>query len=109
MATSEFDPIALARAEAIDTAHEPEDVGEFVTSEAHDDGVTDFRFEALMKGYEGWQWSVTLYHDVELDHWTIDESSLIPTDKALLPPKWVPWKDRLLPSDLSVTDRHSGG
>lgn len=49
MATSEFDPIALARAEAIDTAHEPEDVGEFVTSEAHDDGVTDFRFEALMK------------------------------------------------------------
>ena len=104
MATSEFDPIALARAEAIDTAHEPEDVGEFVTSEAHDDGVTDFRFEALMKGYEGWQWSVTLYHDVELDHWTIDESSLIPTDKALLPPKWVPWKDRLLPSDLSVTD-----
>lgn len=27
-----------------------------------------------------------------------------PTDKALLPPKWVPWKDRLLPSDLSVTD-----
>ena len=68
MATSEFDPIALARAEAIDTAHEPEDVGEFVTSEAHDDGVTDFRFEALMKGYEGWQWSVTLYHDVELDH-----------------------------------------
>ncbi|WP_052824731.1 DUF3027 domain-containing protein [Bifidobacterium animalis] len=104
MATSEFDPIALARAEAIDTAHEPEDVGEFVTSESHDDGVTDFRFEALMKGYEGWQWSVTLYHDVELDHWTIDESSLIPTDKALLPPKWVPWKDRLLPSDLSVTD-----
>lgn len=84
MATSEFDPIALARAEAIDTAHEPEDVGEFVTSEAHDDGVTDFRFEALMKGYEGWQWSVTLYHDVELDHWTIDESSLIPTDLSLI-------------------------
>lgn len=104
MATSEFDPIALARAVAIDTAHAPDEVGDYVTSVTTDDGVTDFRFEALMKGYEGWQWSVTLYHDEELDHWTIDESTLAPTDQALLPPKWVPWKDRLLPSDLSVTD-----
>ena len=57
-----------------------------------------------MRGYEGWQWSVTLYHDVELDHWTVNESSLVPTDKALRPPAWIPWKDRLEPTDLAVTD-----
>ncbi len=42
--------------------------------------------------------------DEELDHWTVDESTLIPSDQALLPPPWVPWKDRLEPSDLTVTD-----
>lgn len=100
----EFDPEALARAVAIDTAQDAAHVGDFVTSETTGDGVTDFRFVATMVGYEGWQWSVTLFHDVEADRWTVDEASLIPTDKALLPPPWVPWKDRLEPSDLSVTD-----
>lgn len=100
----EFDPEALARAVAIDTAQDAAHVGDFVTSETTSDGVTDFRFVATMVGYEGWQWSVTLFHDVEADRWTVDEASLIPTDKALLPPPWVPWKDRLEPSDLSVTD-----
>ncbi|RSX48807.1 DUF3027 domain-containing protein [Bifidobacterium castoris] len=100
----EFDPEALARAVAIDTAQDASHVGDFVTSETTCDGVTDFRFVATMVGYEGWQWSVTLFHDVGADRWTVDEASLIPTDKALLPPPWVPWKDRLEPSDLSVTD-----
>ena len=39
--------------------------------------------------------------------WTIgrsNESSLVPTDKALRPPEWIPWKDRLEPTDLAVTD-----
>ena len=26
------------------------------------------------------------------------------TDKALRPPEWIPWKDRLEPTDLAVTD-----
>lgn len=101
---SKFDPIALAHAVAIDTAEDPQEVGEFVTSETLEGGVTDFRFATHLVGYEGWQWSVTMYHDEELDRWTVDECTLIPTEQALLPPKWIPWKDRLLPSDLSVTD-----
>ncbi|MBT1178650.1 DUF3027 domain-containing protein [Bifidobacterium vespertilionis] len=98
------EPKALARAVALDMADDHSEVGDFVTSQALEDGVTDFRFEAHIPGYEGWQWSVTLYHDAELDHWTVNESSLLPTEQALLPPKWIPWKDRLLPTDLSVTD-----
>lgn len=98
------DPESIARAVALEVAEEPDHVGDFVQAIDLGDNVTDFRFTSLLRGYEGWQWSVTLYHDVELDEWTVNESSLTPTDQALRPPAWIPWKDRLLPTDLSVTD-----
>lgn len=98
------DPRAIAQAVLFEVADEPEQVGEFVTANEMEDHVTDFRFAAHIRGYEGWQWSVTLYHDPELGSWTVNESSLIPTEDALLPPKWIPWKDRLEPTDLSPTD-----
>lgn len=104
MAFDDVDPIALARAVAIDTAGDPEQVGEFVTGIEFGDHVTDFRFTSHKMGYEGWQWSITMFHDEELNQWTVDESTLIPTDSSLLPPPWIPWKDRLEPSDLNVTD-----
>lgn len=98
------DPRAIAQAVLLEVADEPEQVGEFVAANEMEDHVTDFRFAAHIRGYEGWQWSVTLYHDPELGSWTVNESSLIPTEDALLPPKWIPWKDRLEPTDLSPTD-----
>ncbi|MBT1161078.1 DUF3027 domain-containing protein [Bifidobacterium sp. SO1] len=98
------EPAELARAVALDMADEPEQVGAFVESVDLGDHVTDFRFVCGIRGYEGWQWSVTLYHDEETKRWTVNESSLIPTETALRPPQWVPWKDRLEPTDLSVTD-----
>lgn len=104
MTDKTLDPVSLAYAVAVDTAGDVDAVGPYVTQQDIGDGVTDFRFEAHNVGYEGWQWSVTLFHDEEADRWTVDESSIIPTEHALLPPQWVPWKDRLLPSDLSVTD-----
>lgn len=99
-----LDPQTIARAVACAAAEDPDLVGEFVDAIALDDGVTDFRFASAQRGYEGWQWSVTLYHDEELDRWTVNETSMVPADGALLPPQWVPWKDRLEPTDLSVTD-----
>lgn len=100
----EADPRMLARQVALDVADESDQVGDFVHSIPMDDGVEDFRFACLMRGYEGWQWSVTLYHDVERGQWSVDESSLVPTETALRHPAWVPWKDRLRSSDLSMTD-----
>ena len=94
----------IAQSVAREVAEDPDRVGPFVTVEDLGEGVSDFRFACLMKGYEGWQWSVTLYHDSDRDVWTVDESTLVPAEGALLPPAWVPWKDRLVPSDLSVTD-----
>lgn len=104
MPDTTLDPQTIAKAVAIEVADEDNQVGDFVEAIDLGDDVTDFRFETRVRGYEGWQWSVTLYHDVELDHWTVNESSLVPTDKALRPPAWIPWKDRLEPTDLAVTD-----
>ena len=104
MSDTTMDPKAIAQAVAIEVADEDGQVGDFVEAIDLGDNVTDFRFETCIRGYEGWQWSVTLYRDAELDHWTVNEPSLVPTDKALRPPEWIPWKDRLEPTDLAVTD-----
>ena len=89
MSDTTMDPKAIAQAVAVTVSDEDGQVGDFVEAIDLGDNVTDFRFESRVRGYEGWQWSVTLYHDVELDHWTVNESSLVPTDKALRPPKWI--------------------
>ena len=104
MVQEDLDPEELARRVALSVAADSDEVGELVGRTPIGDGVWDYRFVSAIKGYEGWQWSVTLYRDEDADTWTVDESSLVPTDAALQPPAWVPWKDRLLPSDLSVTD-----
>lgn len=97
-------PEAIARAIAVEMAEDAEVVGDFAGRVELGDNVYDYRFESKLAGYEKWQWAVSLYHDVELDSWTVNESALLPTDGALMPPEWIPWKDRLRPSDLSVTD-----
>lgn len=99
-----MDPQELARSIAVETSERTDAVGDFVSSTELGDGVTDFRFVSNLVGYEGWQWSVTLYHDKETQRWTVNESTLVPTEDSLLPPPWIPWKDRLKPSDLSVMD-----
>lgn len=99
-----MDPQELARSIAVETSERTGAVGDFVSSTELGDGVTDFRFVSNLVGYEGWQWSVTLYHDEETQRWTVNESTLVPTEDSLLPPPWIPWKDRLKPSDLSVMD-----
>ncbi|MBB2954695.1 hypothetical protein FHX77_000075 [Bifidobacterium commune] len=101
---NDVDPRVLAQSVVLFAADETEEVGEYLQSIDLGDNVTDFRFRCLKKGYEGWQWSVTLYHDIEMNSWSVNESSLVPTDDSLLAPAWVPWKDRLKASDLSVTD-----
>ncbi|MDF7640985.1 DUF3027 domain-containing protein [Bifidobacterium sp. ESL0784] len=101
---AKLDPRALAKSVVLSVADEPEEVGDFSQSIDLGDNVTDFRFVCLRKGYEGWQWAVTLYHDVEADSWSVNESTLVPTKDSLLAPAWIPWKDRLEAADLSVTD-----
>lgn len=99
-----INPQELAYEVAVETSERKNAVGDFVGKTNLGSNVTDFRFACTMLGYEGWQWSVTLYHDEDAGRWTVNESSLAPTEDSLLPPPWVPWKDRLRPTDLSVMD-----
>lgn len=105
MEETTLNPQSIAQAVAYEVAENPDDVGDFVQAIDLGENVTDFRFVCLLRGYEGWQWAVTLYHDPELGSWSVDESSLVPTTgQSLLAPPWVPWKDRLKPEDLAVVD-----
>lgn len=97
--------IELARATAVDMAGNPDQVGDAQTPVEIETNVFEYRFAVIRKGYEGWFWSITLYCDQEQDRWTINESTMLPSDEALVSPAWVPWKDRLRPKDISVTDR----
>ena len=47
-----------------------------------------------MEGYPGWSWTVALAHS-EGQEPTVLEVELIPGEKALLSPAWVPWADRM--------------
>lgn len=59
MSDTTMDPRAIAQAVAIEVADEDSQVGDFVEAIVLGDNVTDFRFETRVRGYEGWQWSVT--------------------------------------------------
>ena len=99
-----IDPRDLAAQAARDTAEDPDLVGELADVIELDDSLSDYRFAARKRGYEGWQWSVTLFHDVASQCWTVDETTLVPTKDSILAPPWIPWKDRLRPEDISVTE-----
>lgn len=61
-------------------------------------------FDCTTTSYSGWCWSVALTRLVDDDRVTIDEVVLQPGEGALLPPPWVPWRERLRPGDLGVGD-----
>ena len=87
--------VEIAREAAVQTAEDPQAVGDFLRREDLGDGVYDFRFDSGLKGYEHWEWAVTLYHDAELGEWTVNEAALLPTKRSLVAPQWVPFRDRL--------------
>lgn len=68
-------------------------VGEFLQLIEEDENVFTFLFEAKMKGYVGWTWSVSLYANDE--DATVSEVNLMPGDESLVAPNWVPWAERL--------------
>ncbi|MBA3295167.1 MAG: DUF3027 domain-containing protein [Geodermatophilaceae bacterium] len=75
-----------------------------VVAEAESDRVVTHRFTSAARGYGGWQWSVTLARAPRSKKITVDEVVLLPGDGALLAPAWVPWSERIMPGDLSVSD-----
>ena len=100
-----------AGAEAVDVAHaallelvERSDVGRHLGHVAEGERVVTHLFDCVRPGYRGWQWSVTLVRASRQKSVTVDEIVLLPGDDAILPPEWVPWRERVQPGDLTPGD-----
>ena len=72
----------------------PETVGSVIGNVAEGEHVLSLHFAADLSGYPGWHWSVTLAR-VEDGEPTVLETELLPGERALLAPEWVPWSERL--------------
>lgn len=96
--------VDLAR-EALRDLTRPQNVGEHVGVVVESDRVLTHCFDCLLPGYPGWFWTVTLARIPRSSRPTIDEMSLRPGPEAKLAPDWVPWAERLEPSDIQPTDR----
>lgn len=79
-------------------------VGDHLSVEPEQERMALHLFEALLPGYRGWRWAVTVMRASRSKRVTIGETVLLPGPDALLSPEWVPWTERLRPGDLGVGD-----
>lgn len=97
--------------EATDVAHDaaaetgrPGTVGEHLGALMIGDRLALHRFATLDPGYPDWVWEVSLARAPRSKKVTVCEVDMVPGGAALLAPKWIPWSDRLEPSDVSRSD-----
>ncbi|MBA3489151.1 MAG: DUF3027 domain-containing protein [Longispora sp.] len=100
-------------AEAVDVAREAlleavpearESIGPHIQVVADGERTVTHFFECLLPGYRGWHWSSTITRLSRSKHVTVCETTLLPGAEALIPPRWVPWNERLQPGDVGVGD-----
>lgn len=94
----------LARSAAEQVADRATDIGEHLGTLAEADRLISHRFVCTMRGYRGWQWTVTLARVPRGRTATVCEVALLPGEDALLAPQWLPWADRLQPGDIGPGD-----
>ena len=70
-------------------------IGEFLVETEAEKGVIEVRFAALMRGYEGWVWAITLTSPDKRKGTSVSEVNLMAGPQAILAPNWVPWAERL--------------
>lgn len=96
--------VDLARNAVLETVDSPHEVGRHQGALSESEGLASHYFTCHKKGYKGWQWVVTVAQVSAQDPVTVCEINLMPGTSALLAPDWIPWADRLLPSDLTPAD-----
>lgn len=85
--------VALAQRALLEVTP-PETVGSIIGHVVDGEHVLSLHFASDLAGYPGWHWSVTLAR-TEGDEPTVLETELLPGERALLAPEWVPWSERL--------------
>lgn len=81
-----------------------EEVGETVGLRVDAERLLTHFFACNKPGYVGWHWAVTVARAPRQKHATVCEIDLLPGPGALLAPEWVPWEERLEPSDVNPAD-----
>ncbi|MDO5700428.1 MAG: DUF3027 domain-containing protein [Bowdeniella nasicola] len=79
-------------------------VGEHLSFTLDDERLGTHSFTCTDPGYRGWYWAVVLARVPRGRIPTVCEVTLLPGEDALLAPRWVPWAERLRPSDVGPTD-----
>ena len=97
------DAVDVARAGAEAVAY-PRPVGEHVGFEMVSERLATHYFASTDAGYVGWCWAVTVARVPRGRVATVCEVDMTPREGALLAPEWVPWEERLCPSDISRDD-----
>lgn len=97
------DAVDVARAGAEAVAY-PRPVGERVGFEMVSERLATHYFASTDAGYVGWCWAVTVARVPRGRVATVCEVDMTPREGALLAPEWVPWEERLRPSDISRDD-----
>ncbi|MDO5721803.1 MAG: DUF3027 domain-containing protein [Actinomycetaceae bacterium] len=81
-----------------------EEIGESVGNRVDGERLLTHFFDCLKPGYVGWHWAITVARAPRQKHATVCEIDLLPGAGALLAPQWIPWEERLEPSDVNPTD-----
>ena len=97
-----FEAAELARSAALTDAVDEKFVGKLTSIDYDDeDRLATYQFEAFLPGYVGWRWGVTVAKVDGNSAPTICDVVLLPSEEALLAPKWIPYQDRIQPSDVT--------
>lgn len=96
--------VDAARA-GVETVAEPSQVGAHVAAKSEGDRLVTHLFESKLPGYGGWLWFATVTRLARSKAVTVSEVGLLPSEKSLLAPEWVPWAERVRPEDEQQADQ----
>ena len=77
-------------------------IGKEVGVERIDSQMFAASYEALMPGYVGWRWVVTVAQVDDKSAPTICDVVLLPGEDSLLAPEWVPYSERITAEDVTA-------
>ncbi|MDR2799086.1 MAG: DUF3027 domain-containing protein [Bifidobacteriaceae bacterium] len=94
----------LAKKELLETVEKKDQIGKYLRSVRIDSKIVAHYFSSSISGYDGWEWEVVMARPSLSKEITIYSSTLVAGENAIKQPKWVPWAERIRPSDVQTWD-----
>ncbi|MCZ2402598.1 DUF3027 domain-containing protein [Paenarthrobacter sp. Z7-10] len=99
--------VGVAR-EGIRSIASEDQIGAHLAVRSEGERVATHLFECTMPGYEGWQWFAVLARVSRSKTASVNEVGLLPTERSVLAPEWVPWAARVRPEDAEAAAELAG-